>query len=29
MEVVAELTEHYGDSLPDGFELARLDYCYY
>jgi hypothetical protein len=29
MEVVAELTEHYGDSLPDGFEPAWLDYCYY
>lgn len=29
MEVVAELIEHYGDDLPDGFEQAWLDYCYY
>lgn len=29
MEVVAELIEHYGDDLPEGFEQVWLDYCYY
>jgi hypothetical protein len=29
MEVIAELTEHYGDDLPAGFEEVWLDYCYY
>ncbi|PIA91571.1 hypotheticalsprotein [Cercospora beticola] len=28
-EVVAELIEHYGDELPEGFEQVWLDYCYY
>ncbi|KAI5365524.1 putative yetA-like protein [Septoria linicola] len=28
-EVVAELIEHYGDDLPEGFEQTWLDYCYY
>lgn len=29
MEVIAELTEQYGDDLPAGFEEVWLDYCYY
>lgn len=29
MEVVAEMIEQYDDELPDGFEQAWLDYCYY
>ena len=28
-EVIAEIFEHYGDDLPEGFEEAWLDYCYY
>lgn len=29
MEVVAEIIQYYGDALPQGFEQAWLDYCYY
>lgn len=29
VEVTAELIDHYGDLLPEGFEDAWLDYCYY
>ncbi|KAM0722407.1 hypothetical protein Q7P37_001848 [Cladosporium fusiforme] len=29
MEVVAELIEQYDDELPEGFQQAWLDYCYY
>ncbi|PKS09695.1 hypothetical protein jhhlp_004315 [Lomentospora prolificans] len=29
VEVTAELIDHYGDLLPEGFEEAWLDYCYY
>ncbi|KAI6868198.1 hypothetical protein KC317_g1245 [Hortaea werneckii] len=28
-EVVAEIIQYYGDALPEGFEQAWLDYCYY
>ncbi|KAL2106440.1 hypothetical protein VUR80DRAFT_6706 [Thermomyces stellatus] len=28
-EVVSELIEYFGDDLPEGFEDAWLDYCYY
>jgi hypothetical protein len=29
MEVVAEILEQFGDDVPEGFEQAWLDYCYY
>jgi hypothetical protein len=29
VEVIAELTTHFGDALPADFEQAWLDYCYY
>ncbi|CRK22510.1 hypothetical protein BN1723_002933 [Verticillium longisporum] len=29
VEVMAELTDHWGSDAPEGFEQAWLDYCYY
>ncbi|KAM0322025.1 hypothetical protein ACHAQA_009768 [Verticillium albo-atrum] len=29
VEVMAELTDHWGAEIPEGFEEAWLDYCYY
>jgi hypothetical protein len=29
VEVIAELTTHFGDAFPSDFEQAWLDYCYY
>ncbi|KAH9830546.1 hypothetical protein Tdes44962_MAKER09028 [Teratosphaeria destructans] len=29
MEVIDEVSYHYGSDLPEGFEAAFLDYCYY
>ncbi|KAI8964602.1 hypothetical protein F5Y11DRAFT_355481 [Daldinia sp. FL1419] len=28
-EIISQLTDYLGDDLPDGFEQAWLDYCYY